>query len=45
MVTAFAEHKEALISYYTDSPEQRYRNLLKTRPELVQRIPQYHLAS
>ena len=45
MEAAFAEQKEALTSYYTDSPEQRYRKLLKTRPELVQRIPQYHLAS
>ncbi|WP_020536736.1 Crp/Fnr family transcriptional regulator [Lewinella cohaerens] len=45
MESAFAEQKEALTSYYTDSPEQRYRKLLKTRPELVQRIPQYHLAS
>ena len=45
MEAAFAEQKEALTSYYTDSPEQRYRKLLKTRPELVQRIPQYHIAS
>jgi CRP-like cAMP-binding protein len=45
MEVAFAEQKEALTSYYTDSPEQRYRKLLKTRPELVQRIPQYHIAS
>jgi CRP-like cAMP-binding protein len=41
----FAEQKEALASYYTDSPEQRYLKLLKAKPELVQRIPQYHLAS
>lgn len=45
MEVAFAEQKEALASYYTDSPEQRYRKLLKTRPGLVQRIPQYHIAS
>lgn len=45
MEVAFAEQKEALTSYYTDSPEQRYRKLLKTRPELFQRIPQYHIAS
>lgn len=42
---AFAEQKEALTSYYTDSPEQRYQKLLKSRPKLIQRIPQYHLAS
>ena len=45
MENAFAEQKEALTSYYTDSPEQRYLKLLKSRPELVQRIPQYYLAS
>lgn len=45
MEAVFAEQKEALSSYYTDSPEQRYLKLLKTRPDLVQRVPQYHLAS
>lgn len=45
MEAAFAEQKEALTSYYTDSPEQRYLKLLKSRPDLFQRVPQYHLAS
>jgi CRP-like cAMP-binding protein len=45
MEAAFAEQKETLSSYHTDSPEQRYLKLLKSRAELVQRIPQYHLAS
>jgi CRP-like cAMP-binding protein len=45
MEAAFAEQKEALTTYYTDSPEQRYRKLLKSKPGLIQRIPQYHLAS
>lgn len=45
METAFAAQKEALTSYYTDSPEQRYQKLMKSRPDLLQRIPQYHLAS
>ena len=45
MEAVFAEQKEALTSYYTDSPEQRYRKLIKSRPDLFQRIPQYHLAS
>lgn len=45
MEAVFAEQKEALRSYYTDSPEQRYRKLLKSKPGLVQRIHQYHLAS
>lgn len=42
---AFAEQKQALTAYLTDSPEQRYLKLLNTRPDLFQRIPQYQLAS
>lgn len=45
MEAAFLEQKEALSSYYTDSPEQRYLKLLKSRPGLIQRVPQYQLAS
>jgi CRP-like cAMP-binding protein len=41
----FGEQKKLLTSYLTDSPEQRYIKLLKTRPDLFQRIPQYQLAS
>lgn len=45
MEAAFAEQKESLTSYYTDSPEQRYLKLMESRPDLFHRIPQYHLAS
>lgn len=45
MEAAFLEQKEALSSYYTDSPEQRYLKLMKSRPDLAQRVPQYQLAS
>lgn len=31
--------------YKTSSPEQRYLNLMKNRPDLIQRVPQYQLAS
>ena len=31
--------------FKTHSPEQRYLNLLRERPDLVQRVPQYQLAS
>ena len=41
----FAKHKNLLTCFLTDSPEQRYLKLLKTRPDLFQRIPQYQLAS
>ena len=45
MESALAEQKEALTSYYTESAEQRYLKLLNSRPSLLQRIPQYHIAS
>lgn len=32
-------------SFITDSAEQRYKNVVKLRPELLARVPQYQLAS
>lgn len=32
-------------SFKNSSPEQRYENLLATRPDLIQRVPQHQLAS
>lgn len=37
--------QDMLTSYILSSPEERYLNLLKTRPELLERVPQYQLAS
>jgi CRP-like cAMP-binding protein len=31
--------------FKTSSPEQRYLNILQNRPDLIQRVPQYQLAS
>lgn len=44
MEKVFAEQQEIMASYYTDTPEQRYVKLLKNRPELCSKIPQYHIA-
>lgn len=41
----FAKQQELMASYITDSPEMRYAKLLKSRPDLFQRIPQYQIAS
>jgi CRP-like cAMP-binding protein len=41
----FAEQKKLLTSYLTDSLEQRYLKLLKSRPDIFQRVPQYQIAS
>jgi hypothetical protein len=45
MEKVFAEQQELSGSYFTDSPEERYLNLMHTRPELLQRVPQYIIAS
>ena len=45
MEAVFSEQMEAATSYTTDSPEQRYKKMLDSRPDLFQRIPQYQLAS
>lgn len=37
--------RDRLLSLYRDSPEQRYLRLLRTEPNLVQRIQQHYLAS
>jgi CRP-like cAMP-binding protein len=37
--------QDELASFITSSPEQRYLNLLETRPSLINRIPQHQLAS
>lgn len=45
MEKVFAEQQEIMASYTTDSAEQRYLKLLKSRPDLFQKIPQYQIAS
>ncbi len=37
--------QETLTAYIINSPEERYLNLLKNRPDLLDRVPQYQLAS
>ena len=41
----YAETIRQLISHYTESPEHRYLKFLKNYPGLIQRIPQYYIAS
>ena len=40
-----AKNQTQFDDFKTSSPEQRYQNLLKTRPDLLQRAPQHQLAS
>ena len=40
-----AKEQAQFDEYKTSTPEQRYLNLRKTRPDLLQRVPQHQLAS
>lgn len=40
-----ARSQDKLASFIINTPEERYLHLLQTRPDLVDRVPQYHLAS
>lgn len=37
--------QEDLSTFINSTPKERYLNLLKSRPDLIQRVPQYQLAS
>lgn len=39
------EYQERFSKFVSSSPEERYLNLLATRPDLLNRVPQYQLAS
>ena len=41
----FAAAVNHIVSFYTESPEQRYIKLVRQSSDFIQRIPQYHIAS
>ncbi|MBK5448831.1 Crp/Fnr family transcriptional regulator [Bacillus sp. TH22] len=41
----FGEVQEELTLFITSTPEERYKSLLQKRPHLIDRVPQYQLAS
>jgi len=41
----YAKTKEAFAAFKSSSPEERYRSLLGNRPELLERVPHYLIAS
>lgn len=45
MEADFGEQQEQHARFVTSSPEERYKQLLRDCPELLQRVPQYQLAS
>lgn len=40
-----ANYKDSFDIFKTSSPEERYLNLVKNNPDLIQRAPQYQIAS
>lgn len=40
-----ADFQNKFSKFISSSPEERYKNLLKERPNLIDRVPQYHLSS
>ncbi|MBB5267785.1 CRP-like cAMP-binding protein [Algibacter amylolyticus] len=45
MEKMLGENQEAFSKFKNASPKERYLNLLKNRPDLMQRVPQYQIAS
>jgi CRP-like cAMP-binding protein len=41
----FLKISERVNSFLTESPDVRYRRLIESRPHVIQRIPQYMIAS
>lgn len=39
------QYMDHMMSYIKDKPSERYLNLIKTRPEIIQRVPQHYIAS
>nr|WP_315200530.1 Crp/Fnr family transcriptional regulator [uncultured Flavobacterium sp.] len=39
------DYMKHFVSFIKDSPEQRYRNILKESPQIIKRIPQHYIAS
>ena len=45
MERVFAEYRRSVAAYRAETPEQRYERLLRERPDVFQRVAQYHIAS
>jgi CRP-like cAMP-binding protein len=43
--TAYVYSRNKTVSFLYDSPEERYEKLLKERPNIFKKIPQYYIAS
>jgi len=41
----YGNHLSKMARFMTSTPEERYQHLMQTNPDLLNRVPQYHLAS
>ncbi len=39
------DYMKHFLSFIKDTPAQRYLNLIKEKPQIIQRIPQHYIAS
>lgn len=39
------DYMKHFFSFIKDTPQQRYINLTKTKPEIIKRVPQHYIAS
>ncbi len=45
MENQLGEYQDMMAKFITQKPEDRYLDILQNRPDLINRVPQYHLAS
>jgi CRP-like cAMP-binding protein len=45
MESQLGEYQDMMAKFITQKPEERYLDLLENRSDLINRVPQYHLAS
>jgi len=45
METQLGEYQDMMATFISQKPEERYLDLLQNRPDLINKVPQYHLAS
>lgn len=45
MEQSFAQMQTDMRKFYMETPEMRYKKLIRERPSLIQRVPQYQIAS
>jgi CRP-like cAMP-binding protein len=41
----YGNHQSKMARFMTSTPEEQYQHLMQTNPDLLNRVPQYHLAS